>query len=207
MSVRSEAITGLAALLGECSTAHSHVSQGQNSLFSYCIFLSKLSFYLVIQISQKISLTFAGAVSISCVNHTEHCWCKTYMRPNSHVWHTYSHDIYLLHCWKWHSVIIHTAPIRIAYSRVQSLTKCSGASENVFRKMCEQRDRLDYYVPVRETLKCLSEADLWHNCVLGENSAESDFKCNDFTFFGQNPLCFKLAGSAKTRHKVWAVNY
>lgn len=30
-----------------------------------------------------------------------------------------------------------------------------------------RRERFGYYVPVRETLKCLLESDLWLSCVSG----------------------------------------
>ena len=65
-----------------------------------------------------------------------------------------------------------------------------------------RKDRFAYYVPVRETLKCLLESDLWQKSVSGEHSAESPsdvlsdisdgqiFKSNDF--FAQNPSCFKI---------------
>lgn len=90
-----------------------------------------------------------------------------------------------------------------------------------------RRDRFAYYVPVRETLKCLLESDLWLSCVSGAHSTETSvdvlsdisdgqiFENKDF--FVQNPSCLKLVlyqdafevvnplGSAKTKHKVLAV--
>lgn len=124
----------------------------------------------------------------------------------------------------------HTGPMRTPYSRVKSFKEKFNYVEpkKMFLGRDENRiDRFAYYVPVRETLKCLLESDLWQNCVSGEHSPESPsdvlsdisdgqiFKNNDF--FAQNPSCVKLVlyqdafevvnplGSAKTRHKVLAV--
>ena len=122
----------------------------------------------------------------------------------------------------------HTGPMRTIYSRAQTFKKKFNYVEpkKIFLGKDEnRRDRFAYYVPVRETLKCLLESDLWQKS--GEHSAESPsdvlsdisdgqiFKSNDF--YGQNPSCLKLLlyqdafevvnplGSAKTRHKVLAV--
>ncbi len=124
----------------------------------------------------------------------------------------------------------HTGPMRTAYSRAKSFKEKFNYVEpkKIFLGRDENRvDRFAYYVPVRETLKCLLESDLWKNCVSGEHSPKSPsdvlsdigdgqiFKNNDF--FAQNPSCVKLIlyqdafevvnplGSAKTRHKVLAV--
>ncbi|KAG7472949.1 hypothetical protein JOB18_038124 [Solea senegalensis] len=122
----------------------------------------------------------------------------------------------------------HRGPMRTAYSRTQTFKKRFNYVEpkKMFLGKDENRtDRFAYYVPVRETLKCLLESDLWQKS--GEHSAESPtdvlsdisdgqiFKSN--VFFAQNPSCLKLVlyqdafeivnplGSAKTRHKVLAV--
>ncbi|XP_062268268.1 uncharacterized protein LOC133974641 [Platichthys flesus] len=124
----------------------------------------------------------------------------------------------------------HTGPMRMAYSHAQSLKNKFNYVEP--KKMLLGRDenrtdRFAYYVPVRETLKCLLESDLCQICLSGQPSSEpssdilgdiSDgqiFKSNDF--FVQNPSSLKLVlyqdvfevvnplGSAKTRHKVLAV--
>lgn len=124
----------------------------------------------------------------------------------------------------------HTGPMRTAHSRAQCFKKMFNYVEpkKVFLGRDENRiDRCAYYVPVKETLKCLLQSDMWQNCESEEHSAEphSDvltdvtdgqmFKSNDF--FGQNPSSLRLVlyqdafevvnplGSAKTRHKVLAV--
>nr|XP_055048292.1 uncharacterized protein LOC129433654 [Misgurnus anguillicaudatus] len=124
----------------------------------------------------------------------------------------------------------HTGPMRTAYSRTQSFKKMFNFIEpkKLFLGRDEnRRDRFAYYVPVRETLKCLLESDLWLSCVSGAHSTETSvdvlsdisdgqiFKNKDF--FVQNPSCLKLVlyqdafevvnplGSAKTKHKVLAV--
>ncbi|KAK0140164.1 hypothetical protein N1851_022918 [Merluccius polli] len=123
----------------------------------------------------------------------------------------------------------HRGPMRTAYSRTQTFKKKFNYVEpkKMFLGRDDNRtDRFAYYVPVRETLKCLLESDLWQKS--GEHSAESPtdvlsdisdghqiFKSN--AFFAHNPSCLKLVlyqdafevvnplGSAKTIHKVLAV--
>lgn len=66
--------------------------------------------------------------------------------------------------------------MRTAYSRAQSFKKGFNYVEpkKMFLGRDENRtDMFSYYVPVKETLKCLLESDLWKNCVSGEHSTES----------------------------------
>lgn len=124
----------------------------------------------------------------------------------------------------------HKGPMRTAYSRAKHFKNNFNYVEpkKIFLGRDENRtERFAYYVPVKETFKCLLESNLWQNCVSGEHGADSPtdyltdisdghiFKSNDF--FRQNPSCLKVIlyqdafevvnplGSAKTRHKVLAV--
>lgn len=90
-----------------------------------------------------------------------------------------------------------------AYSRTQTFKKKLNDVEQkkMFLGRDENRtDRFSYYVPLRGTLKCLLESDLWQKSR--EHSAESPsdvlsdisdgqiFKSN--VLFAQNPSCLKL---------------
>lgn len=122
----------------------------------------------------------------------------------------------------------HTGPLRTVHSRAQIFKKAFNYVEpkKIFLGRDENRkDRFAYYVPLRETLRCLLESDLWQKSeepsteppvdVLCDISDSKLFKSNDF--FGQNPSCLKLVlyqdafevanplGSARTKHKVLAV--
>ncbi|CAI5687008.1 unnamed protein product [Oreochromis niloticus] len=124
----------------------------------------------------------------------------------------------------------HKGPMRTTYSRVQSFKEMFNYVEpkkNFLGQSQNRTDQFAYYVPLRETLKCLLNSDLWQKCVTGEQSAGSSsdvlcdisdgriFKSNNF--FDTNPSCLKLLlyqdafevvnplGSAKTKHKVLAV--
>lgn len=69
----------------------------------------------------------------------------------------------------------HTGPMRTAHSRAQCFKKMFNYVEpkKVFLGRDENRiDRFAYYVPVRETLKCFLQSDMWQKCVSEEHSAE-----------------------------------
>ncbi|XP_023184309.1 uncharacterized protein LOC111606963 [Xiphophorus maculatus] len=124
--------------------------------------------------------------------------------------------------------ICHTGPMRTAHSRVQTFKKNFNYVEpkKIFLGRDENRtDRFAYYVPLRKTLKCLLESDLWKKSRQHTSESPSDilsdindgqiYKFNNF--FVENPSCLKLIlyqdafevvnplGSAKTRHKILAV--
>ncbi|XP_076875209.1 uncharacterized protein LOC143525314 isoform X2 [Brachyhypopomus gauderio] len=70
----------------------------------------------------------------------------------------------------------HKGPMRTAYSRAQSFKQIFNYVEptKIFLGSDENRsDRFAYYVPLRETLKCVLESDLWQKCVSREHSSES----------------------------------
>lgn len=124
----------------------------------------------------------------------------------------------------------HTGPMRTAHTRAQCFKKNFNYVEpkTVLLGRDENRkDRFAYYVPVKETLKCLLQSDMWQDCMSEEHPTDTPtdvltdvtdgqmFKSNEF--FVQNPSGLKLVlyqdafevvnplGSAKTRHKILAV--
>ena len=64
--------------------------------------------------------------------------------------------------------VSHKGPMRTSYSRAQHFKNnfnyvepkqiCLGRDEN-------RTERFAYYVPVKDTFKCLLESNLWQNCV------------------------------------------
>lgn len=114
--------------------------------------------------------------------------------------------------------------MRTAYSRAQTFKKQFNYVEpkKMFLGKDENRtERYAYYVPIRETLKCLLQSNLWQKTkkhatdILCDINDGELFKSNDF--FAHNPSCLKLVlyrdafevvnplGSARTKHKVLAV--
>lgn len=64
--------------------------------------------------------------------------------------------------------ICHEGPMRTVYSRTQAFKKMFKYAEpvKVYLGRDETRSlRFAYYVPIKETLKCLLVSDLWQNCV------------------------------------------
>lgn len=124
----------------------------------------------------------------------------------------------------------HTGPMRTVYSRTETFKKMFhyvepnklllGRDEN-------GKDQFAYYVPIKDTLKCLLQSKLWQDKTahMTEQSAETGvlsdisdghlFKQSEF--FKQNPSSLRLVlyqdafevanplGSAKAKHKVLAV--
>lgn len=125
--------------------------------------------------------------------------------------------------------ISHEGPMRTYFSRTKSFKEMFRYTEPVklYLGTDETRSqRFAYYVPVKDTLRCLLESDLWQKCaaqdtclpctdVLCDVSDGQVYKNNEF--FSENPSCLKLIlyqdsfevvnplGSAKSKHKVLAV--
>ncbi|XP_067281113.1 uncharacterized protein [Pseudorasbora parva] len=119
--------------------------------------------------------------------------------------------------------------MRTNFSRAKAFKEMFRYTEPV--KLYLGRDetrsqRFAYYVPLKDTLTCLLESDLWRNCAAQDTCLQcTDVFCDvsdgqvykNNEFFSQNPSCLKLIlyqdsfevvnplGSAKSKHKVLAV--
>uniref|UniRef100_A0A096MAD3 Uncharacterized protein n=1 Tax=Poecilia formosa TaxID=48698 RepID=A0A096MAD3_POEFO len=95
--------------------------------------------------------------------------------------------------------ICHTGPMRTAHSSANLFNYVEP--KKIFLGRDENRtDRFAYYVPLRKTLKCLLESDLWKKSGQHTSESPSDilsdindgriYKSNNF--FVENPSCLKL---------------